>query len=226
MSMIKTVLIGLFIGAIMIIISKYKEPFMNSTYFREYNGSDIIVPQIPSVYPNKNNELIIPPSDEYNTFPLIKSEPDVIAPIPIIYDAKEDEAYKDTDFRRGKGIENAFDIVNERIIKSYSGVENAYNIYNIPKDSSNDLEFKKYNEINNKESMYLADIHDMMTAKITKQLSKNEFNNIAGNMIPINEITIQDKSVYMSLDDDNVRELFKVDYKYQPFENIAFGSML
>ena len=32
MSMIKTILIGLFIGTIFIIMTKYKEPFNNSTY--------------------------------------------------------------------------------------------------------------------------------------------------------------------------------------------------
>ena len=226
MSMIKTVLIGLFIGAIMIIITscnKKIDGFSNSSYFREYNGSDII---IPTTYQTKTNELIIPEEDQYNSFPLEKSEPDVVAPVPIIYDAKENEAYMDTDFRRGNKIENAFNIVNNRIVDSYKGVENAYNVYTIPKDSSSDLEFKKYNEINNKENMYLADIHDMMTAKVTKKLSKEELDSIAGKMIPVNEISIIDKSVYMSVDDDNIRELFKVDYKYQPYENIAFGSML
>ncbi len=226
MSTIKTVLIGLFIGAIIIIISKCNEQFTNSSYFREYTGSNIIIPPTPTIYPTKQNELIIPETDKFNTFPLEKSEPDVIAPVPIIYDAKENEAYKDTDFRRPKELENAFNIVNNRIMNSYKGVENAYNVYMIPKDSADDLEFKKYNEINNKENMYLADIHDMMTAKVTKKLTEEELSMVAGKMIPINEIKIDDKSVYMSIDDDNVKELFKVDYKYQPYENLPFGSMI
>ncbi len=226
MSTIKSLLIGLFIGAILIILSKKNEMFTNSKYFREYTGSDIIIPPEPSIYPTKQNELIIPSNDEYNSFPLKEFDPKIIPPVPIIYDAKPNEAYKDTDFRRDVGVDKAMDTINNRIVKSYSGVENAYNVYNIPIDSSSELKYKKYDEITNKDNMYLADIHDLMTAKVAKQLTKEEFNNIGGIPVPVSEINIPNKSVYMSIDDDDTRELFKVDYKYQPFETLPIGSLI
>jgi hypothetical protein len=226
MSMMKSIIIGLFIGTILIILSKRNEYFSNSTYFREFTGSEIIIPPVKSEYPTKQNELIIPTNDSNNSFPLNTFEPDVVDPVPIVYDAKPFEAYKDTDFRRDKGIDDDFKKLNNIIVDSYDDVKNAYNVYTIPKDSSTDLEYKKLNDIQQRNNMYIHDIHDLMTAKVKSTITMDELNNIAGKPIPKPEISKLYDPVYVSLDDDDVREMFKVDYKFNPYENLSLGSLL
>ena len=111
-------------------------------------------------------------------------------------------------------------------MKEYVGVIDATNQFIIPQDSKSKLTYKKYSDFTKeqKDNMYLADIHDMMTSKINTNIPAEEINRIMGKPIEkLQTITNLYNPVYVS---NYIEPVVDIDYKYKGYEALQYGSML
>ncbi len=175
-----------------------------------------------------DNQLVVSKDDPNNNYPpLDLNAPKVEAPVVVFREAQPDEVFKDNKYIRDPGVEKAMEARDESNENTFLNYINAIPNYNIPINSNDEISFKKYSDFTNDElkDTYIANIHDMMVGKVTKTLSQDEYNMIAGQSIDNNNIDNLYKPVYTSIDNElSINKLDTVDYKYQAYEKLPFGS--
>lgn len=214
------------IGCIILIIIK---SVSDEDFKGEKRESDIFLtaPIFISDLENKK-DLIINRDDSYNNFPLgdIVIEPPSMSDGPIDKDA----AFKDVNFIRDKGVENAMrkkiqtnDIDYDRAINGYLNFQN-------PKNSSDFLTDVNIRDIPKDElsNSTLADIFNKTTAKVINHVSEEQIKNITGKQIEENpltglykpEVSLMDKNLELNNLGENIT------YKYTGYNELPLGSMI
>ena len=219
--------IAVIIGCILLIIIKSAK---NEHFLSERIESDIILPNPVPTFQydlDPKKDLIIGSNDKNNNFPIadIKIVPPKINNNP----PKKDEAFKDNEFIRDKGVENAMNNKNKTNDIDYSNVINSYLNFKNPENSGDlltNLSIKDFSKDELKNS-YLHDIFNKMSAKVINNVSNEQINNIMGKPIEENKIDNLYKPV-LSLIDENLKynDLNDIQYKYSAYNELPIGSLI
>ncbi len=212
------------IGCIILIVIK---SISNENFKSERRDSDIILtaPIFKTDLENKK-DLIINKDDSYNNFPLenISIIPPSIKDGPI----EKDAPFKDVNFIRDKGVENAMKKKTAKNDVDYENVVNVYLNFQNPKNSGDyltDIDIKSISKDELSNST-LADIFNKTTAKVINHVSEEQIKNITGK--PIEQtITSNLYKPELSLIDKNleINNLSEdLSYKYSAYNELPFGT--
>lgn len=210
-----------------------QEPFINfikdvTELNTKPDNNNMLVEIPPDLFSHAQEEIIIPPENKDNNFPLSK-ELDVEDPIPTNPVVLPNQAFKDNLFLRDPGVNRAMKKLSENTRTNYIDVVNSHSTFMVPKDSKDLITYAQYEDIpkEKRDNMYLADIHDMMTGKVNENINKDELDRIMGKPIMYEDIKDMYNPVFISIDPDQTSEMFKnIQYKFSGYTDIPFGSML
>lgn len=200
---------------------------------KDKEGFKPIIYELPKNYTydtsgNIDNQLVVSKDDPNNNFPpLDLNAPKVEAPVVVFREAQPDEVFKDNKYIREPGVEKAMEARNESNENIFINYVDAIPNYNIPINSNDEISFKKYSDFTQDElkDTYIANIHDMMVGKVTKTLSQDEYNMVAGQPISDDNIPNLYKPVYTAIDNElGINNIDDINYKYQAYEKLPFGS--
>jgi hypothetical protein len=207
---------------ILIIIKKSKAEHFKS----EYRESEIILPNpIPTYISNIENkkEIIINNEDKNNNYPSIKYDLDIDPPQIDSKPPKKDEAYKNNNFIRDKGVISAMKQEDEINDINYNKVVDTYLNFEQPKNSSDLLTTRNFKNISKDEldNNTLADIYNSMTAKVVNNITAEQINNITGKTLDNSNINTDLYNPVLSLIDENLNynNINNIEYKYNAYDN-------
>ncbi len=199
---------------------------------KEYNtkpdDNSMLVDVPADFFSHAREEIIIPEPNKDNNFPLSK-ELDVVDPVVTHPAVLPNQAFKDNLFVRDAGVNRAMERLNKNTTENYKDAANSHSTFMVPKDSKDLISYKNYDEIPKEErdKMYLADIHDMMTGKVNENINKDELGRIMGKPIVYEDVKDMYKPVFVSIDPDQTGEMFKnIEYKFSGYTDLPFGSMI
>lgn len=184
---------------------------------------------VPSdFFSRAREEIIVPADNKDNNFPLSK-ELDVVDPVVTHPVVLPNQAFKDNLFVRDPGVNRAMERLSKNTSTSYLDAANSHSTFMVPKDSKELITYMQYEDIpkEQRDNMYLADIHDAMTGKVNENINKDELNRIMGKPIVYEDVKNMYNPVFVSIDPDQTGEMFKnIQYKFSGYNDLPFGSMI
>ena len=214
-----------------------KETFENAPInmlkdVKEFNtkpDDNSMLVDVPSdFFSRAKEEIIVPPENKDNNFPLSK-ELDVVDPVVTHPAVLPNQAFKDNLFVRDEGINRAMERLSKNTSTNYIDAANSHSTFMVPKDSKDLITYTQYEDIpkEKRDNMYLADIHDAMTGKVNENINKDELDRIMGKPIVYDDVKDMYKPVFVSVDPDQTSEMFKnIQYKFSGYTDLPFGSMI
>lgn len=214
------ILFGIFI--LYTLINKNKEKFTVVSDIVAKTNYDSYTPDN-----NKANYDIIIKGGDKDNYPLGTNNLNIKEPVPPIIIPKPNEAFKDNQFIRDKGVTKAINDKIEQNDKDYKDVAQVYNNFKIPMDSHDLLTSKQIGDFSKEEldNSTLHDIFNDMTAKVNYNLSSEEVQRITGKPIIYEGVKDLYKPVYSSIENDEMI-IFNNNSKYTGYSSLPFGSNL
>jgi hypothetical protein len=179
-------------------------------------------------YSHAKEDLMVPEINKDNNFPLSK-ELEVVDPVVTHPAVLPNQAFKDNLFVRDEGVNREMEQLSKNTSTNYIDAANSHSTFMVPKDSKDLVTYTNYEDIpkEQRDKMYLADIHDMMTGKINENINKDELERIMGKPIVYEDVKDMYKPVFVSVDPDQTGEMFKnIQYKFSGYNDLPFGSLI
>ncbi len=229
----KTILIFivgiLILGTLYLVRCDNTEPFVSNEYLKK--KLRINNDNIEKTYDKENNQInsgIIMKGGLKDNY---QSSNDLQIEIPLVPNKKIDPeaAFQTNQYIRDTGVNTAIKKLETKDEIEYHEVAQAYTDFVLPKDSNNELLHKKITDFTKEEldNSTLQDIYDKMTTSNSKKLSQEEIDRISGKPIINTKLSGLYKPVYISYDSDfNKGDNIDVDYKYEGYSNLPYGSLI
>ena len=199
---------------------------------KEFNtkpDNNSMLVDVPSdFYSHAKEEIIVPEINKDNNFPLSK-ELDVVDPVVTHPAVLPNQAFKDNLFVRDSGVNQAMERLSKNTSTAYVDAANSHSTFMVPKDSKDLVTYTQYEDIpkEQRDNMFLADIHDAMTGKVNENINKDEMDRIMGKPIVYEDVKNMYNPVFVSVDPDQTSEMFKnIQYKFSGYNDLPFGSMI